>query len=806
MLNKQAEREDVNLLSDMVDAETLEPLLKAFGTVFEVGAGIFKPDGLRIGRPAHHSPYCKLVASTRKGREGCRCCDDAHRKKVIRERAGATSPYFCHANLIDFCEPIYRGGKRRGPIIGLFFAGQVRRAEDEISQATIRRIFFIAKKYGIRNKHELLARYISIPQCSKRRIKEIRSLMRQLANFIGLLVDKKASTQSLLLDVIRSGDDQNAILQAVRKNLLPASVSLFLCAGHGNGSGRIQLVATTYPPLARRLYANPGDPELSYAPNEGLTGWVFGTQKSVLIEDLKKKSTWPKLIPHPKWSHKVVEIPRVSQSKSFMAVPIRSVSGEVIGVMRAVRTRSQPIFTSDDLKLLTGITSHVSAAVSKVNIVKKYLEGVYSLLDSLANPAWSLPELADRMAAMLGEAHVENGPWEAVYVLQHVQALNQFCIFGVYPSNVKTGDHMDKGFEFSEKKGVAGHLLRTRKAFAHANLVKSKVVPAKPWNSVAAAPIIHRDEFWGVVALCGHSVSPNEVYDAKVVVSRFADQMATICHLSDLLNVHADASTMLSKLISWTTAVHDMSYDLHCALITIDRLREDLSGRAALTAKELSSLLHDTNDWVAVYRDLGHYMKLCRREPRTAISKFWAGRYCQSNRQKKTYIYKIFNTITIVNKIKASVRTLEKRYKIKVKWEIVMQSRIRGDPNLVLHALRNIVENAFIWGSKSADIRKGPCRDINIIFRVRKNQKDNGTIFEIEDSGHGINAEELILMRQMFNNPTNLHNLALASGFGTMVTAFVAAVHKAKVSIESELDNGTIIRFTFPSVDIDRRN
>ena len=64
---------------------------------------------------------------------------------------------------------------------------------------------------------------------------------------------------------------------------------------------------------------------------------------------------------------------------------------------------------------------------------------------------------------------------------------------------------------------------------------------------------------------------------------------------------------------------------------------------------------------------------------------------------------------------------------------------------------------------------------------------------------------ELTCMRQFFQNPTNLGNLMLAPGFGTMVIGFVAAVHKTAIHVESEIDKGTIVKLTFPIAKIQRR-
>ncbi len=797
---------DNTILQDMVDSETLESLLEAFGNLCGIGVGIFTPLGKRIGKPAHHSPYCHLIASTSAGEEACHRCD-TNRVTAIIQHSSISVPYECHAHLIDFCEPLYRGSQEERQLIGVFFAGQLRDENTPVTNETIRSVLDTAKKYGIDDPAELVAQYIQVPRCSKSRIEAIQDWMKHFARLIGLLVEKKATTQRLLLNVIRSGDDQHAILQAVQRDLLPAAVSLFLrrpqfCA---EGDDRIFLVATTYAQLAEQLEADPSSDDLSYASGEGFTGWVYSRKTPIRIADLRKEECLSEREDAPEWRHKVKEIPDVSKTKSFIAVPVRSEEGATIGVLRAVRVDGQPDFTNDDLELLFGIASVVGAAVSKAELVKTHAGRVRSLLDSLADPNTTLDSVTDRMAESLGETYVDHGPWEAVHIVRHYGTLKEFCMLGVYPPDHRAGAIQEKGHTYRDDTGVASHMLKTRKSFAHHDFPKSDVSPALDWKCVAAAPIVHRNKFWGAVTLCGNNVQPSDVYDTLSEVEHFAQQMSNICLLSETLDTNTGASEAISKLVSLSGVLHETKNDLETAQVTIDRLREQLGGDAEETASDLAELIRASVRWMSVCQALGRFIASCRREPDTAVRDFWQDRLDISGRAARVDQSHQIDVKTLVQNVRASVSELETKYETKVEVSLEADTVVEGDENLVYHAVRNLLENAFVWGSRpgeGAGIRKG----VPIICRVTASEDGRETCILVRDQGAGMDPPTLAATMEVYKYPTRLGSLALGLGIGTMITAFVAAVHEGRVSVKSEPECGTTVRFSLPSTRKERRD
>ena len=789
---------DNTILKDMVDTEKLEAVLEAFGTVCGIGSGIFTPLGKRIGKPAHHSPYCELIASTSPGKAACDCCDNEKVTAII-EGDGMSSPYECHAHLIDFCEPVYRGSGEKRRLIGVFFGGQLRDEKNPITGDTIKSVLDTAKKYGIGDANELVARYMRVPQCSEGRIDDLRNWMKHFAHLIGLLVEKKANTQRLLLDVIRSGDDQHEILQAVHRGLLPAAVSLLLrrpefCA---EGEDRIFLVATTYARLAAQLGVDPSNHDLSYAPGEGFTGYVYAKETPILIPNICGDGNYQIGEDVVQWRHKVKEIPDETKTKSFIAVPVRSEEGTTIGVLRAVRVRRQPEFTNDDLELLVGIASVVRVAVSKAESVKTQAERVRSLLDSLADPTTTLDSVTDRMAEMLGEPYVKRGPWETAHIVRHLDSQKEFLMLGVYPPGRKTKGKQEKGLRYPETTGVAGHMLKTRKSFAHHDCPRSEVLPAIDWKCVAAAPIVHRGKFWGAVTLCGNDVPKAAVDEAKPEVERFAKQMSSICRLSETLETKTGATEAIARLVSLSVVLHDIHNDLERAKVTVDRLQEDLEGEEKKTVADLAKLIHANLGWMSVCQALGRFIASCRRSPETAADEFWRERVAEPPE---------IDVEKLVRDVLEEINHLEGKYKTKVDVTIEANTIVVGDENMLFHALRNLLENGFVWGSRTeeraSDIRMG----VPVKCHVTATKDETETCIQVQDEGEGMSLSALTATKEVYDDPTRLGRLALGLGFGTMITAFVAKVHGGHVSVESERGRGTTVRFTLPSRSKERRN
>jgi len=374
---------DEYLLRDMLDDATVSKLLDAFGTVCCVGAGIFTPSTVRIGKGGHHSPFCELVRSTKEGMDRCVKCDKRKAESCWENPYADKGPYDCHAGLIDFCVPISASVKGKHPLIGLFFAGQVLYDDEQRpTAADVASLHKLASECRL-EFNELLARYMQVPRLPRARITDIRNLMKCFADLIGELVQRKAAAQELLLDVINHSNDGVAVVKAIGRHLEPSAVSIFLEGKSLNlqPEDRVFLAATTYEGLPADLSSAISEKpmEYSYGRNEGFTGWVYDTGEMLYVRDCWNEGCYPDEPHKPTWLHKVQEIPQWECAQAFLGVPVRNSNGRTVGVIRAVRLKSdrpdkQQSFSEDEQELLKGVAVLVGAAFQRAQESRELAE------------------------------------------------------------------------------------------------------------------------------------------------------------------------------------------------------------------------------------------------------------------------------------------------------------------------------------------------------------------------------------------------------------------------------------------------
>lgn len=113
-------------LIDLIDADTLIPLEKAFCEMSGMAAQIFDPQGMPITAPCNSSELCRLIKSTQSGRSRCLTCNQ--QGAAMAKEQKSVIFYQCHAGLIDFAAPIIINDD----VPGYFIGGQIlTKAPDE---------------------------------------------------------------------------------------------------------------------------------------------------------------------------------------------------------------------------------------------------------------------------------------------------------------------------------------------------------------------------------------------------------------------------------------------------------------------------------------------------------------------------------------------------------------------------------------------------------------------------------------------------------------------------------------------------
>lgn len=94
--------------------------------------------------------------------------------------------------------------------------------------------------------------------------------------------------------------------------------------------------------------------------DEGVAGWVFNNNRSVLANDLSKET---------RFSNRVDDV-LAFQTKSIVAVPM-ILENKVVGVLELVNKKSDNGFSHRDLLLAEGISVHIAQAMERINLINE---------------------------------------------------------------------------------------------------------------------------------------------------------------------------------------------------------------------------------------------------------------------------------------------------------------------------------------------------------------------------------------------------------------------------------------------------
>jgi ligand-binding sensor protein len=802
---------DATLLKQMVDVDVLKGLLDAFGEVGGIGAGIFTPEGIRIGEPAHHSAFCRMLYASTEGERRCSDCDKKRIDALLSDNDNPQVPYDCHAGLIDFAEPIYCSVGGEKLLIGVFFAGQILYEDAPLVGKTIKELRLLASACRL-NSDELVAQYMKVPRVSRERVVLIRSWMKQFAALIGFLVQRKADVQRLLLDVIRSADDQNEVVRAVARHLHAGAVSIFLRRGESLQvqDDRIFLVATTSENLARKIKARTPRQRArtpSYRPGQGLTGWVYETGRVLHLPDVRDKSCYPS-DPYPQWARHVVEID-VKKAHAFLGAPIRSEGGSIVGVIRAVRPETDGPFQEDEIELLTGVASLVAATATKAELYKDRsdqiaaLDQVHSLLEMLAEPHTDLSRITMNMASRLAERYVKNGPWGAVYVIRHLKPLGEMQIIAASPDDPLPGES-HTGFCFPDSRGVAGQVLKTGTPVVARDSSKSRVSPVKQWSSFVGAPIFRKSEIWGVVCLVGNAVPEAAFAAASPEIVSFAGHVGIVCRFSDILDAMNSAAVIASNILSLNLEAHEVLKSLESANASMELLCEKLlNNDNADLARGISRYIEDGVSWAGACLELGKFTQLAAKNPNAAIAEF-RSQFVKDNGNGESPNDQLWEVVDITDQAQEaleSVRHQQKTHNAEIQLTFPKSPRpyLIGDGNLIYRAFRNLLENALVYGSRKVEGNHGSQGRLIVRFSITYDTQKEKVLISVSDNGQGMSPESLSATQEIYGNPALLGQTLHTPGFGTMIVAFAVFVHEGTIAVSSKNSEGVQVDIEIPA-------
>lgn len=166
----------------------------------------------------------------------------------------------------------------------------------------------------------------------------------------------------------------------------------------------------------------------------------------------------------------------------------------------------------------------------------------------------------------------------------------------------------------------------------------------------------------------------------------------------------------------------------------------------------------------------------------------------EKNTMNKTKFKKV-NLSNLIKKTYRFFRMLSEELNIKIVLEVEEDMYIYGEEDRVLQVIYNILDNSL----KFTALNK---KEENTIWiRLYKdNDSSNEVVFEVEDTGIGIPPKDIQKIFDMFYRVDKSRTRQITGfGLGLYIVKNILELHKARVFLESEENNGTLFRINFRS-------
>jgi signal transduction histidine kinase len=212
---------------------------------------------------------------------------------------------------------------------------------------------------------------------------------------------------------------------------------------------------------------------------------------------------------------------------------------------------------------------------------------------------------------------------------------------------------------------------------------------------------------------------------------------------------------------------HDLKTPIAKIQAIVDRLLTSQQSDSTLTP-DLKTLRNSSNE---LHKYIQSILKLLRVESRD---------------------FKIQKEVVDVNELlesaieKLNPLAFEKNVTIDVQLEPMFS--VEFDSTLMLEVFTNVIENAIKYTPSGGQIK------------VESVELDDEILISIEDNGEGISAEDLETVFRKFVRGKNQELKSKGTGLGLYLVKYFTELHGGKVTLTSQVNKGTKVTLTLPTV------
>lgn len=225
----------------------------------------------------------------------------------------------------------------------------------------------------------------------------------------------------------------------------------------------------------------------------------------------------------------------------------------------------------------------------------------------------------------------------------------------------------------------------------------------------------------------------------------------------------------LAKKVHSSALLHDISNSLTGVSIALEQIIQGLYGSTLEEIKPLLVCLWETNNKIT------HLVEVQKNN----YSEMSIEASCISEIDMLDFLQKLYLEYLPL----AQSRSLGFHYQISPRYQHGTQ--MIGDVTNLWRMMSNLIQNAIKY-TNSGDI-----------FLRLINQGDD-LVIEIEDTGIGIESEDIVNVFQPFYRGEGAKHHPLGSGLGLYVALSVAKAHGLKLLVDSSPIKGTLFKIVFP--------